>query len=190
MTPYRRKLALAILIWILGALPLGAVGFLLVTALVAPVHDFEAPGAIVVRLHEGDDKAILLHTRGSSLGRFSSQDVGPFDIICEARSGDGRWIVRPDEIDAYTITHGGDSYVAKLGFSAPGGGRYRVQCEPGRPDLEHIPLGLSAQAHLGRIFLLGFGALALCAATIMAGVIIARRARRAGPPGPEAPIRP
>jgi hypothetical protein len=193
VTPYRRQLALAILVWTLGALPLAAAAVQLVLVLAEPIHDFEAPGAIAVQLHEGDEKAILLQTRGSALGRFDSDAVRSSDLHCVARSDDGERVVRAHRIGIYTISHSTESprsYVAKVGFTAPSSGRYRVRCDVANPALEHVPLGFSAQAHLTRVFLEAVGALAICAATIMAGVIIVRRARRARPPGPEAPIRP
>jgi hypothetical protein len=190
MTPYRRRLALAIAIWTIGALPLAAAAVQLIMVLAEPIRDFEAPGSITAHLHEGDERAILVQVRGSSLGRLGADDVKSSDLRCLALSSDPVEAVRARRIGIYTISHGGDSYVAKVGFTAPRSGRYTVHCDLADPSFEHVPLGFSKQAHLLRVMLEGFGALALCAATIMAGVLIVRRARRARPPGPEAPTRP
>jgi hypothetical protein len=178
MTPYRRKLALAILIWTLGALPLIAAAVQTALVVLAPVDDFAAPGSIRVRLHEGDEKAILLHARGSGLGRFDDEDVSPSELDCVARSADGERVVRARRIDGYAITHDEDVYLSKVGFTAPATGPYVVSCDLHGTAVEHAPLGLSRQAHLARTFGEGFAALALCAGTIMGGVVLMRRARR------------
>lgn len=178
MTPYRRKLALAILIWTAGALPLAAAAVQLAVVLAEPIHDFTAPGSISAHLHRGDEKAILLHAHGSGIGSFGSDEVRSSQLECVARSADGERVVRARRIGIYTVTHNHDSYVAKVGFRAPTTGRYAVRCRPVGTPVEHVPLGLSEQAHLTRVFAEGFAALALCAATIMAGVLIVRRATR------------
>ena len=190
MTPYRRKLALAILIWTVGALPLVAAAIETAVTLFAPVREFTAPGAVADQLDKGDERAILLHARGSGLGRFANEDVSPSALRCTARRVGGGRPVLAHRIGGYTITRNRDVYLSKVGFVAPAAGRYVVRCDLHGTAVEHAPLGLSRQAHVGRAFAYGFGALAVCAATIMGGVLIVRRARRARPPGPETPIRP
>ena len=182
MTPYRRKLAIAIVIWTLGALPLVVAAIETAVTLFAPVDEFTAPGAVAAQLDKGDERAILLHARGSGLGRFADKDVSPSALRCTARRVSGGRPLRAHRIEGYTITHNRDVYLSKVGFTAPAPGRYVVRCDLHGTAVEHAPLGLSRQAHLGRAFAHGFAALALCAATIMAGVLIVRRARRATPP--------
>jgi hypothetical protein len=179
MTQYRRKLAIAILIWTVGALPLVAAAVQFAIALTEPIHDFTAPGTISARLGKGDEKAILLQTRGSDLGSFGTDDVRSSELECAARSAGGERAMRARRIGIYTITHGSDTYVAKVGFTAPAAGRYLVRCDLHATAVEHAPLGFSDHVHLTRVFAETFAALALCAATIMAGVLIVRRARRA-----------
>lgn len=188
MTSYRRTLALAIAIWTIGALPLAAAAAQTLVAILTPIHDFTAPGSISTTLHEGDEKAILLHVRGSGLGAFGAEDVHSSDLVCVARGARGDRVVRARKIGIYTISQGDDGYVAKVGFTAPASGRYVVRCDLHGTAVERAPLGLSDQAHLGRVVAELFAALALCAATIMAGVLLMRRARRgrdaAGPTPP------
>jgi hypothetical protein len=179
MTPYRRKLALAILIWTVGAVPLAVAAVEVAVTLFAPIEKFTAPrGSVAVQLDKGDERAILLHARGSGLGRFADEDVSPSALRCTARRVGGGRPVRAHRIEGYTITHNRDVYLSKVGFMAPAAGRYVVRCDLRGTAVEHAPLGLSRQAHLARAFLHGFSALALCAATIMAGVLLMRRARR------------
>jgi hypothetical protein len=94
--------------------------------------------------------------------------------------------VRPRDIGAYTVARGTRSYRAELAFTAPRSGSYRITCSPRRAQ----PLAVSRRIYVGRMLLLGFAALALCAATIMIGVKIARRARRPRPEAPGSPIPP
>jgi hypothetical protein len=179
MTPYRRKLALAILIWTLGALPLVVAAIEIAVTVFSPIEEFTAPeGAVAVQLDKGDERAILLHARGSGLGRFADEDVSPAALRCTARRASGGSPLRLHLIEGYTITHNRDVYLSKVGFVAPAADRYVVRCDLHGTAVEHAPLGLSRQAHVGRAFFHGFAALALCAATIMAGVLLMRRARR------------
>jgi hypothetical protein len=179
MTPYRRKLALAILVWTLGALPLVVAAIEIAVTVLSPIDEFTAPeDAVAVKLDKGDERAILLHVRGSDLGRFADEDVSPSALRCTARRVGGGRPVLAHRIGGYTITRNRDVYLSKVGFVAPAAGRYVVRCELHGTAVEHAPLGLSRQAHVGRAVAHGFGALALCAATIMAGVLLMRRARR------------
>jgi hypothetical protein len=178
MTPYRRKLVLAILIWTLGALPLVVAAIEIAVTVLAPIDEFTTPGAVTVQLDKGDERAILLHARGSALGTFAGEDVSPSALRCTARRvGGGRALVA-HRIEGYTVTRNRDVYLSKVGFMAPAAGRYVVRCDLHGTAVAHAPLGLSRQAHIGRAFFHGFAALALCAATIMAGVLLMRRARR------------
>jgi hypothetical protein len=186
MTPYRRKMAIAILIWTAGALLLAAAVVRLVVVLAEPIHDFRAPGSISAQLERGDEKAILLQLRGSGLDDSNAAGIDSADLDCVARSTDGERVVWARRIGSYTVTHNRDTYVAKVGFTAPATGGYVVRCDLHDTPIEHAPLGFSDHAHGGRLLLEVFGALALCAATIMAGVLVARRARREA----EGPTRP
>lgn len=177
MTPYRRKLALAILIWTAGAAPLVVAAIEVAVTVLAPVDEFTAPGAVATRLDRGDERAILFHVRGSDLGTFKNDDVRASELDCVARSDGGR-AVRARRIGQYSSFQDDDVYVAKVAFTAPASGRYVVRCDLHSTAIEHAPLGLSRQAHVGRAFLHTFAALAFCAATIMAGVVLMRRARR------------
>jgi hypothetical protein len=179
---YSRLLWVAIAVWIAGAIPLGFAVYEFVAGLAAPVHRFDAPGSVTVRLDQGDERAILVQTAGSPLARESGRRARASDLRCEARANRGG-IVRPHPIGSYVVRHNRNAFRARLAFTAPRGDRYRVTCRPAEP----LPLGVSEQLHLGRLFLWSFVALGVCAGTIMLGVKIARRARRARIHGPEAP---
>lgn len=178
MTPYRRKLALAILIWTVGALPLAAAAAQALIVILGPIDGFTAPGSISARLQRGDETAILLQARGSDLGNFENEDVRSSQLDCVARSADGAHTVHARKIDLYNVTRGGDLYLAKVGFTAPSTGRYVVRCDLHGTSVARAPLALSDRAHLVPVVVEFFGALALCAATIMGGVLLMRRARR------------
>jgi hypothetical protein len=170
---YTRLLWLSVAIWIAGAVPVAVAGYLIADALFAPVHEFEAPGRVSDTLRKGDQRAILLHTAGSSLGRIRNDSVSGGSLRCTASAARGDVTVRPHTIGAYSVSKGRDSYVAKLAFTAPRAGRYTVTCLPATA----VPLALSRRLHVGLLVGLGFGSLALCAAAIMTGVKVARRAR-------------
>jgi hypothetical protein len=185
VTPYRRHLALAIVVWTIGALPLAAAGYLWIRAFVAPIHHFSEGSSTTVRLDGGDEEAILLQTFGDGVDRAAVRDLDADDLNCEVR-GPGGARVRLREID-YGVTRNRDGYAGELGFTAPRDGVYRVSCVPAYALAR---LALSEELHFWRASLLAFGGLAFCAATIMGGVFIVRRGRRRQPPAAEATTRP
>lgn len=182
MRSYGRLLWLAIAIWVGGAIPLGLAAYATVSAIFAPLDRFVAPGSVRERLEKGDERAVLIQTAGSRDARLSIAEARAVDLRCTVR-GDGGPPVRPHRVGGYSVWRNEDTYVAALAFTAPASGSYRIACDPRQP----LPLAVSRRLHIGRMLGLGFAALGLCAATIMVGVKIARRARRARAPGPEAP---
>ena len=176
MRGYTRLLGVSIAIWALGAAAFLWGGYYAVSRLVTPIHDFSVPGSIVQRLDEGRNEAILLHVRGSVLGSIRSHDVSPSELACTAH-GPGV-TVRAKRIGGYGIAHGGDTYESKLGFRAPRTGSYRIACVRLGGRGGSLPMAVSRRLYLWKVFVFGFAGMAACAAAIMVGVVVARRARR------------